>query len=287
MPYQAAISRQNPSAFLFILDQSGSMDEAYESGKSKAEQLALVVNRVLTNLIVRCTKAEGVRDYFHVGILGYGSHGIVNLLPPALGNEIMHPISALEANPLRIEERRKKEDDGAGGVLERVIKFPVWVEPRAYGGTPMCEALTKAAEELAAWSDAHGDSYPPAILHITDGEANDGTLDEVEELGNQITQIGTNDGPLLLLNMHLTADGGQAVHFPSSEAGLASLKSRDEPYAKMLFRMSSIMPKPMLGAAREKGYQVENDARGYIFNGGELDIADFFDIGTRGSAAMR
>ncbi len=39
----------------------------------------------------------------------------------------------------------------------------------------MCEAITRAAEELVRWSDAHPDSYPPTVLHITDGASTVGT----------------------------------------------------------------------------------------------------------------
>ena len=43
------------------------------------------------------------------------------------------------------------------GSVETNIKFPVWFEPKASGATPMREALSKAAEELAVWCDAHPD----------------------------------------------------------------------------------------------------------------------------------
>ena len=38
--------------------------------------------------------------------------------------------------PARVEERIKKSDDGAGGILEQKIRMPVWFEPTAEGGTP-------------------------------------------------------------------------------------------------------------------------------------------------------
>jgi hypothetical protein len=33
----------------------------------------------------------------------------------------MNPISLLEQNPLRIEDRKRKMDDGAGGILEVAV----------------------------------------------------------------------------------------------------------------------------------------------------------------------
>jgi hypothetical protein len=36
MSYEAEISRNNPSAFLFLIDMSGSMTDPYGNGKRKA-----------------------------------------------------------------------------------------------------------------------------------------------------------------------------------------------------------------------------------------------------------
>jgi hypothetical protein len=40
MPYSAEISRDNPAAVLFVIDQSGSMDERPEGGRMKSEFVA-------------------------------------------------------------------------------------------------------------------------------------------------------------------------------------------------------------------------------------------------------
>lgn len=95
-----------------------------------------------------CTKADGVRNYFEVGVIGYGGRGVQSGLSGPLGGNVIHPITDVANAPERIEDRVRLEDDGAGGVLERKIKFPVWFEPRCSGGTPMCEALRTAAEAL-------------------------------------------------------------------------------------------------------------------------------------------
>ncbi|MEI6984475.1 VWA domain-containing protein, partial [Klebsiella pneumoniae] len=54
MAYEAQISRTNPAAFLFVVDQSGSMSDKMSSGRSKAEFVADALNRTLMNLITRC-----------------------------------------------------------------------------------------------------------------------------------------------------------------------------------------------------------------------------------------
>lgn len=277
MAYQAEISRHNPAAFLFLIDQSGSMSDKLPGGGIKADRVADVMNRTLMNLITRCTKSEGTRDYFDIGVIGYGGRGVNNGFQGSLGNTIMHPISAIESAPLRIEERVKREDDGAGGLIERHIKFPVWFESEAFGGTPMREALIRAAEELANWCDEHPESYPPTILHITDGEANDG---DPEEIAEKMKELGTNDGQMLIYNMHVSDSNPNPIIFPSSENGLP------DRYAQMLFRMSSVLPEFLQGCAQEKGIPTDHGARGFIYNADGAQIVDFFDIGTR-AAQMR
>jgi hypothetical protein len=215
MAYTAEISRSNPTAFLFLIDQSGSMDDKMLSGKSKAQQVADVLNRTLATLITRCMKAEGVRNYFDIGAIGYNGTGTYNGFQGALAASILHPISAIEASPLRIEERHKRSDDGAGGIVEQAVKFPVWFEPQASGGTPMCQAITKAAEELVAWCDSHPNSYPPTVLHITDGESTDG---DPEPLATQLRQIQTGDGAVLIYSLHVSTSEASSVEFPASES---------------------------------------------------------------------
>ena len=274
MSYEAQISRSSPTAFLFVVDQSGSMSDTMASGKSKAEFVSDALNRTIMDIVIRCRKADGVRDYFDVGVLGYGGNGVSNGFSGALGTTVLNPISAIEQNPVRVEDRKKKMDDGAGGILETSIKFPVWFEPKASGGTPMREALTRAAEELVAWCDAHPASYPPTVLHVTDGESTDG---DPEEIATHLTQIRTNDGESLMFNIHVSSLGADPIRFPSSTSGLP------DNYAKLLFRMSSQLPEHLIRLAREKGNAVGVESRGFMFNAEAPEIVAFLEIGTQAS----
>src|SRR4029077_1073554 len=150
MEYSAEISRANPTCFLFLVDQSFSMSEPFggqAGNKSKADGVADAVNRLLQTLVLRSAKSEGIRDYFHVGVIGYGEK-----VGPAFGGPLagrpLVPISEIANNPLRLEERKRKADDGAGGLMEQTVKFPVWFEAVANGNTPMCQALDFAMHTL-------------------------------------------------------------------------------------------------------------------------------------------
>jgi len=272
MPYSAEISRENPTVILFVIDQSGSMDERMSTGKSKADFVADVLNKTIYTLVTNCTKSDGVRNYFDIGVIAYGGQGVRPGLGGALSGSIVNPITALATSPMRVEDRTRLEDDGAGGVLERRIKFPVWFQPISTGGTPMCAALTRAAEELVGWCDSHSNCYPPTILHVTDGASTDG---DPEHVASVLRQISTGDGECLLFNIHVSTHQGETVQFPDSDSALS------DSYGKLLFRLSSVLPQHVSRLAIDKGYHLDPDARGFMFNADPKDIANFFDIGTR------
>lgn len=272
MPYESQISRTQPTAFLFLVDQSYSMTDKMSTGKSKADFVADVLNKTITELVAKCSKSEGVRDYFEIGIIGYGHETVANALQGELAGNVINPISLLEQNPMKVEERKKKMDDGAGGIIELAVKFPIWYNARANGGTPMRAALTMAAEELVEWCDRYPESYPPTVLHITDGESTDGNPEEIAE---KLKQISTIDGDVLVFNLHVSTSGEEPISFPAGEMSL------NDEYSKMLFRMSSLLPAGLTSYAQEKGYKVSGESRGFILNAEASDIVDFFDIGTR------
>ena len=272
MAYGAEISRDYPTCLVFAIDQSGSMADQMEGVGTKSQFLADVLNRTIYTMVTNCTKADGVRNYFDVGVIAYGGSKVGSGFGGALSNAAIHPITAIGDAPLRVEDRTKKVSDGAGGVIEQEIKFPVWFDPTNSGGTPMCTGMTHVAEVLVEWCDAHANSYPPTVLHVTDGESTDG---DPEMISDGIRQLSTQDGQCLMFNLHVSASGGEPVIFPTSEGEL-----RDQ-YSKLLFRMSSNLPSHLLSVAGDKGYSVSDGSRGFIFNAGPEFIVDFFEIGTR------
>src|SRR4051794_37939743 len=147
MPYTAELSRSNPTALLFLIDQSSSMAEPFgaQPEKPKAQGVADGINRILQNLVLKCAKSEGIRDYFHVGVIGYGGR-VHWALGGKLAGQKLVPLSSVASNPLRIEQRNRKVDDGAGGLVEQTFKLPVWLESFASGRTPMCQAITEATQ---------------------------------------------------------------------------------------------------------------------------------------------
>src|SRR5262249_6580178 len=155
---------------LFLVDQSSSMLEPFgaQPDKVKAEGVADAINRLLQNLVLKCAKSEGVRDFFHVGIIGYGGR-VGSVLGGALAGQVLAPVSAVAGSPLRVEQRTRKVDAGAGGVVEQSFKSPVWYEPRRGGRTPMCQALAQARQYVEVFLGRPPACYPPLVINITGG----------------------------------------------------------------------------------------------------------------------
>ena len=163
LSYRAEISRASPTAIVMVMDQSASMNHRLKSGQSKAAFLADVLNKTLYTLITSCSKAEGVRDYFHVGVVAYGGEEARNGFQGALDGEALYAVSRLAEAPLRVETRAKKVAGPNGDVVEQSVRFPIWFEPRSHGKTAMCAGLNAAIGMLEQWRDAHPSAYPPSL----------------------------------------------------------------------------------------------------------------------------
>jgi hypothetical protein len=296
MAYSAEISRTNPSCFLFVIDQSGSMLDVLDptnvqqmdkpvvmdgrtythtaKGRTKAQAVADAINRLLQDLVIKCAKSEGVRDYYHVGVIGYGGN-VAPAFSGALAGRDLVPISEIANAPERIEERNKKVDDGAGGLVDQKIKFPIWFDAVGNNGTPMCSALAQAQGILSRWLVQNPNSFPPVAIHITDGESTDG--DPANALV-QLKSLASSDGNVMLFNLHLSGNpNAVSIVFPNDSAQLP-----DE-YARTLFEGSSILTPFMCTIAREQGINISEGARGFVLNGDIAMIIQALEIGTRPS----
>jgi hypothetical protein len=267
MAYDRRIDREHPSLVLLLLDQSGSMSATMGGDhRTRAEAVADAVNGLLFELVLRCVKdaEEGPRPYYDVGVIGYA---IRDQVGPAFGGELEgHQLVssvALAEHPLRVEE-----STGPGG---QRVRTPVWVEPVAIGSTPMCEALDLAGRICADWIEAHPHSFPPVVINLTDGVANDG---DPKHWARRLTELATTDGSVLLFNASIATEAGGVIAFPSDPDVLPSDAARE------LFAMSSPLPPFMVDAAASAGHAIDEAARGLVHNADVTSIVSFLRIGT-------
>src|SRR5262249_2288782 len=145
----------------------------------------------------------------------------------AFGGELVDqelvPISRVANAPVRIESRTRKIDDGAGGLCEETVRFPVWFDPVARGGTPMTQALENIHRILQQWYDQHRDCFPPIVINITDAESTDGSP---LAAAKAIRKLAGSDGAVLLFNLHLSSHQSKPITFPHSEDELPDAHAR-------------------------------------------------------------
>lgn len=277
MSYTAEISRTSPTLFVFLLDQSGSMSGQFggqTSGISKANGVADAINRMLSNLVIRCSQGETVRDYFHISILGYGAQSgqVAPALIGALAGKEVVTISEIGNSPARIEDRILKQPDGAGGVIDMPVKFPIWFEPVSGSDTPMAKAISEAHRIVKNWIAQHKDAFPPIIINLTDGESTDSDpLSPAKDL----TSLETSDGNVLLFNCHISSVVSAPILFPESDSSVP------DKYGKKMFEMSSPLTASMINFGKTQGFVIGDSSRGFVFQADLVDVIRFLDIGTR------
>ena len=138
----------------------------------------------------------------------------------------------------------------------------------------MGEALEKAYALLKPWVEDHPDSYPPIVINISDGAATDtGPTGQANELRN----LSTNDGPVLLFNCHISENGAEPIVFP------AGTKDLPDEFARELFGVSSPLPENLAQLARSEGLELAPESRGFAFNADLTELIRFLDLRTRSS----
>ena len=277
MPYTAEISRTNPTCFVFLVDQSGSMRDPFgqDPSKKKCDGVADAINRLLQVLINTCTKGDRILDRFHVGVIGYGGTAvslIVSANEEDDGQELIQ-ISELANSPLRTETREKLFDDGGGDLIARKVPFPIWFEPAAYGITPMREAIELASRLVSRFIRQYPNCHPPVVINITDG-APDSPPKDVEDAAEDLRSLASSDGEVLMFNLHVSDLPNAPIEYPVSDSCLPDHRSR------MLFNMSSIIPEPMRELAGQLGFELKPKSRGMVFNADLTSVIRFLRIGT-------
>ncbi|MEE8451004.1 MAG: vWA domain-containing protein [Thermoguttaceae bacterium] len=285
VPYSQEISRQNKACFLFLLDQSFSMEEPLgNSANRKCDELVAAINGWLQNMAIRASGDQGIRDWMDIGVFGYRTDPQANpiiesTLQGALAGRMLVSITEIGMSPARIDTRMQYiPDEATGQMLELPLETPVWVDPKAEGGTPMCHMLYHTHQILTEWIGHHPYSFPPIVVHITDGESQDGDpLPYAEAVRN----LATEDGNVMLFNCHLSMTAADPFMFPSTEHGLP-----DE-LARVLFHMSSPLPDPFYRHGIAEGFPLQPGARGMAFNADMVCLIQFLNMGTQAAAGLR
>lgn len=241
IPYTAQITRATPTAFIFLLDHSWSMScttTLMGEKMTMSEAVARIVNRQINELVLRCIKSNEVRHYFDIAVIGYGEKSYSAWKGNLEGRDFVSP-EELRDNPYKRITVKEEKKTRKGIVVKEVEKVQWIVANNNGNSTHFHTAFDHAKRLLDKWMENHHDKdcYPPTVIHITDGEYNGASKDVVQQKANELKSMFTNDGNVLLFNIHITPDGQSAQTFPKSKDELG-----DNSYAKDLFDLSSLLP---------------------------------------------
>ena len=242
-PYTAQITRSTPTAFIFMIDQSISMSRKLNyRGEfiTLADAVARIVNNQINELVLRCIKTNEVRHYYDIAVIGYGDDANFGWKGTLAGRGFVSP-DELKNNPFKKITVKEEKKTRKGVELKEVEKVQ-WIEPVAAGKyTRAHKAFEKVKALLEKWMKEHHekDCYPPTIINITDGAFN-GIANPREvntQLANELKALFTNDGNVLLWNIHVTPDSQEQVLLPISKTEL-----KEDKYSEWLYDMSSLLP---------------------------------------------
>ncbi|MBO7552439.1 MAG: DUF4433 domain-containing protein [Bacteroidaceae bacterium] len=242
IPYTAQITRNTPTAFIFLVDHSVSMSKKtmlYGEEMTMAEAAARIVNNQINELVLRCVKMGDTRHYYDIAVVGYAEGAYSGWQGELEGRGFLSP-EELKNHPFTKIVTRK-EIRTRKGVQIKETEQVQWVSARDDGHwTHYHDAFDYAINLLSDWMIDHHekDCYPPTVIHITDGEFNHASKEEVMQRANELKAMFTNDGNVLLFNIHFTAlQNSKTVACPIDKSEV-----EDNAYAKCLFEMSSLLP---------------------------------------------
>ena len=242
IPYTAQITRNTPTAFIFLVDHSVSMQQKttlFGEEMTMAEAAARIVNNQINELVLRCVKMGETRHYYDIAVVGYGEEAYSGWQGELEGRKFVSP-EELKAHPYTKIVTRK-EVRTRSGVQVKEVEQVQWVSARHDGHwTHYHDAFDYARDLLSDWMIDHHekDCYPPTVIHITDGVFNHASKEEVVQKANELKSMFTNDGNVILFNIHFTPDlDANPVACPIAKSELGG-----DTYAETMFELSSLLP---------------------------------------------
>lgn len=239
--YTARVDREHPTAFIFLVDQSVSMRRLTTfngEDMTLSEAVARIVNAQINELVERCVKNNETRHYFDIAMIGYGEEAYSAWNGNLEGRDFVTP-EEIRDNPFT-KKMVKEEVRTRRGMTVKEVEKKQWMTARHDGSwTHMHKAMRRAEGLLEGWMRQHHDKdcYPPTVINITDGEYNGTTDDEMQQLSNQLKSMFTNDGNVLLFNIHIVPGHAESVVFPATTDEL-----NGNGYGEKLYSMSSLLP---------------------------------------------
>ena len=287
--YDQKITRHNPALIIILIDQSSSMSDLLFTSDGKSFSIAKIAKYICDKYLYEafrtCNAGNEVRPYIDLAIIGYGTS--IRSAMPKIGIEEL-PFSVTKLSETWI----KKNDSESSGNEYELPRYE-WVEEVSNGTTSMLAALTKTKEIIEKWTSNHHNSFPPIVINITDGMPTDDinlkqryenadslgdltTLD-IFSMSRQIQKLGTKNGNVLFCNAHVSNTNLTQILYPMSTSNI------DNPFAELMFEMSSQIPNELILVGIEMGLPISEGSRFFIYNADANSLLNFVSFGTTGT----
>ncbi|WP_154657061.1 vWA domain-containing protein [Hugenholtzia roseola] len=286
-PYTQEICRGQPTAIIFLVDQSGSMSEKIRGkDQSKADFVAKAINQTLYELVSVCTKGYGIGHYIDVALIGYG--GIDSKQAYSLWEGNLKGKTWVQSDQLSGNEIDREEievEDRVRGEIKMLKKtIPTWLRAKSQSQTPMGAALEYAHLLLSEWIQKHPHNYPPTVFNITDGAQTDCSNEALLEKAKNLKNLHTSDGNVLLFNLHIDTSQNESLLFPSERESLPQ-----DRYAQLMYDIASDLPAIYNRQVADLNNQDIPTNRTFTALAYQADATAFMkmiDIGTRSQKAQ-
>ncbi len=219
MPYEKEIQQRNPGLIILLIDDSCSMLECLAgTSEPRYKWTERYAGHIFKELLDLSSDMKGdqliVKPRYYISVIKYGS------TTELWGNSIM-----------TIEEAVKLYSS-SGNSLELGGNLR---------GTDANLAFEEAYEELqtALNKERFLDSFPPMILHLTDGESQTDARRTVDK----IKQLSTSDGNVLVVNAYIGTQTSLNYNGPKDFPGYVDADEAGPSQDNLhLFEMSSVAP---------------------------------------------
>ncbi len=275
--YLRTITREHRSAYILLLDISGSMQDpiTYEGEyTTKGESMVDAANKILQELYLRAYRDDEIRNYYDVAVICYSGKGVFSVLH----DDEMTMSPFVPISKLNEKQCVSLKCLTPLNYFDEHLDSKILISPN--GSTPMNEAMFVISKALEEWCGRpeNFESAPPMVFHITDGHVTDGDLRDLVDAAKEVMSHSTNYGNVLLLNIHLNPMfENQTLIFPTE----SELEEHPSPFFRAMGHASSSMPTAFVPLIREmRECRGAETYRGVGLNVSVVDMISMMNIGT-------
>lgn len=261
----SAPSGRGGGCAVFLVAESPGMNACVAEGtKSKAETIATALNSLLKQL--------GSHADLDVAVVGYrgdefGGIDVGCRWDGPLEGRLFVPASELAGKPFQVEQRVRKVPGPGGATGGQTIDFPVWYVPQTGAAAPAAAACEYCQALLSSRSD---DAKPPLVVSFLDDVPDDGSLDAAVR---ELYALELPAGPPMVFHVHLGSSARvPATVCPAGDAHLSLGPIRE------VFGCTSLLADPLAAALREAGWNINQGARGMIYQAAMGDLIRFLRV---------